>query len=355
MWNLPVDHSNSKRNSVEEYRKLKSGQINKMRANYAHACGLIVDEVSMISNRMLMAINLRMNEVMGSNHEAFGGMPTVVFGDLFQLEPVNGCQPFVPLSSKVAQKMFGGFPCAPNLWEAFQFRQLNTNHRQQGEENQRWRNTLDHARYGMLSTSDIEYLNQRMIDTSGCKLQKDYLDRYVTKFLECEEEGLGPVCLLPANKMVKEFNCAVMKKKGEVPVTIKSINKFSCRNEKLLSAAKKILPDLETDKTGGLEAELNLAINTRVMLRVNDKRTPGLVNGARGTVREIVSENTRTGQVATKIVIKFDDIDEVQTIERIERKFQVLPNCYVYRTMFPLINSYAMTTVSYTHLRAHET
>ena len=344
MWNLPVNHGNSKRNSNEEYRKLRSGQINRMRANYKHACGLIVDEVSMISNRMLMAINLRMNEVVGSkNHEAFGGIPTVVFGDLFQLEPVNGCQPFVPLSSSVTQKMFGGFPCAPNLWEAFQFRQLNTNHRQQGEENEKWRNTLDHARYGILSASDIKYLNQRMIDTSGCKLQKDYLDRYVEKFLECEEEGLGPVCLLPANKMVKEFNRAVMEKKGEIPEKIKSIDIFSGRNDELLSAARKILPDLESDKTGGLEAELDIAINTRVMLRVNDKRTPGLVNGARGTVREIISENTRDGRIPKKIVVKFDGIDEVQTIERIERKFQVLSNCYVYRRMFPLINSYAMT------------
>ena len=345
MWNLPVNHGNSKRSSDhEEYRKLKSNQINIMRANYKHACGLIIDEVSMISNRMLMAINLRMNEVLGSkNDEAFGGMPTVVFGDLFQLEPVNGCQPFVPLSSSVAQKMFGGFPCAPNLWDVFQFRQLNTNHRQQGNENQKWRALLDHARYGMLSASDIEYLNQRMIDTSGCKLQGDYLDRYVSKFLECEKEGLGPVCLLPANKMVKEFNRAVMQKKGEVPETIKSFDTFSCRNEKLLSATKKILPDLESDKTGGLEAELDLAINTRVMLRVNDKRTPGLVNGARGTVHEIIKKTTKTGLVATKIVVKFDSIDKVQTIERIERKFQVLPNCYVYRKMFPLINSYAMT------------
>ena len=345
MWNLPVNHGNSKRNSNhEEYRKLKSNQINIMRANYKHACGLIVDEVSMISNRMLMAINLRMNEVMGSkNHEAFGGMPTVVFGDLFQLEPVNGCQPFVPLSSSAAQKMFGGFPCAPNLWNVFQFRQLNTNHRQQGNENQKWRALLDHARYGMLSASDIEYLNQRMIDTSGCKLQGDYLDRYVTKFIECDKEGLGPVCLLPANKMVNEFNRAVMQKKGEVPETIKSFDTFSCRNEKLLSATKKILPDLESDKTGGLEAELDLAINTRVMLRVNDKRTPGLVNGARGTVHEIRKKTTKTGLVATKILVKFDGIDKVQTIERIERKFQVLPNCYVYRKMFPLINSYAMT------------
>ena len=344
MWSLPVNHGKSKRNSNEEYRKLKSSQLNNMRANYKHACGLIVDEVSMISNRMLMAINLRMDEVFGSkNHEAFGGMPTVMFGDLFQLEPVNGCQPFVPLSSGVAQKMFGGFPCAPNLWDVFKFRQLNTNHRQQGNENQKWRALLDHARYGMLSANDIGYLNERMIDTSGCKLQGDYLDRYVTKFLECEKEGLGPVCLLPANKMVKEFNRAVMQKKGEVPETIKSFDTFSCRNEKLLSATKKILPDLESDKTGGLEAELDLAINTRVMLRVNDKRTPGLINGARGTVNEIIKKTTRTGLVATQIVVKFDGIDKVQTIERIERKFQVLPNCYVYRKMFPLINSYAMT------------
>ena len=344
MWNLPVNHGNSKRISNEEYRKLTSGQINKMRANYKHACGLIVDEVSMISNRMLMAINLRMNEIVGSKgHEAFGGIPTVMFGDLFQLEPVNGCQPFIPLSSSVAQKMFGGFPCAPNLWEVFQFRQLNTNHRQQGEENNKWRNTLDHARYGMLSASDIKYLNQRMIDTSGCKLQKDYLDCYVEKFLECEEEGLGPVCLLPANKMVNEFNRAVMEKKGEIPETVKSIDIFSGRNDAVISAAKKILPDLESDKTGGLEAELDIAINTRVMLRVNDKRTPGLVNGARGTVRDIICENTRAGRVPKKIVVKFDGIDQVQTIERIERKFQVLSNCYVYRRMFPLINSYAMT------------
>ena len=345
MWNLPVNHGNSKKISNDEYRKLTSGQINKMRANYKHACGLIVDEVSMISNRMLMAINLRMNEVVGSikSHEAFGGIPTVMFGDLFQLEPVNGCQPFIPLSSSVTQKMFGGFPCAPNLWEVFQFRQLNTNHRQQGEENNKWRNTLDHARYGMLSASDIKYLNQRMIDTSGCKLQKDYLDCYVEKFLECEEEGLGPVCLLPANKMVNEFNRAVMEKKGEIPETIKSIDIFSGRNDAVISAAKKILPDLESDKTGGLEAELDIAINTRVMLRVNDKRTPGLVNGARGTVRDIICDNTRAGRVPKKIVIKFDGIDQVQTIERIERKFQVLSNCYVYRRMFPLINSYAMT------------
>ena len=341
MWNLPVDHSNSRKNSAKEYRKLKPGQVNIMRANYAHACGMIVDEVSMISNQMLMAINMRMNEVLGSKDPVpFGGMPVIVFGDLFQLEPVSGSQPFVPLSSNVAKKMFGGFPCAPNIWEGFEFRQLNTNHRQKGDDNIKWRTTLDHIRFGTLSSNDVDYLNERIIDTSGCKLKGEYLDRYVTKFLECEAAGLGPVCLLPENKMVEEFNAAVMQKKGEVPFKICATDKLQCPNDKKI-LVEKLLSGLESNETGGLESYLSLAINTRVMLRVNDKRTPGLVNGARGTVHEIVMDSS--GKVATKILIKFDGIEKIQAIERIERKFQVYPKCYVYRKMFPLINSYAMT------------
>ena len=341
MWNLPVDHSNGRKNCAKPYQKLNSGQVNVMRANYAHACGMIVDEVSMISNQMLMAINMRMNEVVGPRDPTpFGGMPIVVFGDLFQLEPVSGSQPFVPLTENTAKKMFGGFPCAPNLWEGFEFRQLNTNHRQKGDENLKWRQTLDHIRFGTLSSCDVDYLNERMIDTSGCKQKTDYLDRYVEKFLECENAGLGPVCLLPENKMVHEFNAAVMKKKGEVPVRINAIDRLQCpkENEALVS---KLVSGLESNETAGLDGFINLAVNTRVMLRVNDKRTPGLVNGARGTVREIVMDNS--GKEAAKIMVQFDGIDEIQAIVRTERKFQVQPKCYVHRKMFPLINSYAMT------------
>ena len=340
MWNLPVDHSNGRRNSAKEYQKLKSGQINVMRANYRHACGMIIDEVSMISNQMLMAIHLRMNEVIGLKDPApFGGMPIVVFGDLFQLEPVSGSQPFVPLTPSITKKMFGGFPCAPNLWGGFDFRQLNTNHRQKGEENVKWRTTLDHVRFGTLTSSDVDYLNKRIIDTSGCKLKAEYLERYVTKFLECETAGLGPVCLMPENKMVDEFNAAVMQKKGQVPTTITAIDKLQCPKDKE-NLVTKLVSCLDSNETGGLEPYINIAVNTRVMLRVNDKRTPGLVNGARGTVREIVMDKEG---IASKIMVQFDGIDAIQSIERTQRKFNVLPRCYVYRSMFPLINSYAMT------------
>ena len=48
------------------------------------------------------------------------------------------------------------------------------------------------------------------------------------------------------------------------------------------------------------------------------ERTPGLVNGARGTVCEIVMDNS--GKVAAKIMVQFDGIDEIQATERTKRK-----------------------------------
>ena len=104
---------------------------------------------------------------------------------------------------------------------------------------------------------------------------------------------------------------------------------------------KKKLYQLDEHETAGLEQRLDIALNTRIMLRVNDQRTAGMVNGARGTVKDIVYD--ATGKTVSKIMVKFDNIEEVQCIERVRRMIMVAPRCFVYRKMFPLINAYAMT------------
>ena len=336
MWNLPVEHAHK-----SEYRSLLPGVKNRMKANYSYACAHLMDEVSMVSNQMLMYLNMRMMEVLESQ-ELFGGLPLMVLGDLFQLEPVNAAPPYARLTPEQINKFYGGLPCAPDLWKTFMYKELTTNHRQDGDENFRWRDVLTRVRFGMLNEKDIKYLNARLIDVSDCKNRssEEFLNIFVTKFLECEDEGLNPVCLLPKRSMCNEYNKAIMAQKGEVPTRIIAKDRLFCSRSKRTTVLQK-LQKMDERETAGLEKSLDIAVNTRVMLRINDKSTPGLVNGARGTVREIVPDST--GKAVTKILVKFDDIEDVQTIERRERRIRVMPRCYVYRSMFPLMISYAMT------------
>ena len=132
MWNLPVEHAHN-----SEYSPLSERIKNRIQANYINACAHIFDEVSMVSNQILMYLNMRMREVRGST-DLFGELPIMVLGDLFQLEPVNASPPYVRLSPAQVNRFLGGVPCPPDLWKAFKYEELTTNHRQQGHENTRW-------------------------------------------------------------------------------------------------------------------------------------------------------------------------------------------------------------------------
>ena len=339
IWSLPVEH-----NKKAEYKPLLDAKLNNFRANYLHVCGHIIDEVSMMSSPTFQTVNLRMIQV--TNKQClFGNLPVMLLGDLLQLEPVNEKSPFEALTdremSTFTGKAGGGLPCSIDLWKVFQYAELTTNHRQAGQANSQWKETLAHARVGVLSLEDINYLNERLIDTTGCHTKDEYLKVFVSKFVECEEQGLNPVCLLPKRSMCAEFNKAVMEKKGEKPIQIEAIDTYFCTSNNRQRVEKKMC-EMDETETAGFEKEIGIAVNTSVMLRINDKTTPGLVNGARGRVQQIITEPKVKG-IVSKIVVKFDDIEEPQTIERKERKIQVFPKCYVYRKMFPLTVSYAMT------------
>ena len=121
MWNLPVEH-----NGTSEYKTLSAGVRNRIRGNYYYACGHIMDEISMISNKMLMYISVRMQEVFGVKTQTFGGLPVIVFGDMFQLEPPKAKPAYVKLTPDEASQFGRGFSCAPDLWKSFKYEKLTT-------------------------------------------------------------------------------------------------------------------------------------------------------------------------------------------------------------------------------------
>lgn len=99
---------------------------------------------------------------------------------------------------------------------------------------------------------------------------------------------------------------------------------------------------LKTNQTAGLETNLFLGLESRVMLRRNINIEKRLVNGALGTIVKIINNPAQIDYVF-KLEIEFDLIDEIVTIERIEADYQFRKNHYVTRSQFPISLAWAIT------------
>ena len=70
-----------------EYCALDSDRLNTIRAKLNKLRVIFIDEISMVGSGMFNFLNLRLQQIMGTN-EPFGGISLVTVGDLFQLKPV---------------------------------------------------------------------------------------------------------------------------------------------------------------------------------------------------------------------------------------------------------------------------
>ena len=123
---------------------------------------LVIDEISMVSNIMLMYINLRLQEVFGAT-SFFGGRCVIVLGDLLQLPPVKGQPVFEEVAAKDVQALTGGLGMSLNLWRYFQFDELRINQRQAGNENSTWSGILSKIRIGTQTPANIETIKSRLM------------------------------------------------------------------------------------------------------------------------------------------------------------------------------------------------
>ena len=69
-----------------EYCALDSDRLNTIRARLNKLRVIFIDEISMVASGMFNFLNLRLQQIMGTN-EPFGGISLITVGDLFQLKP----------------------------------------------------------------------------------------------------------------------------------------------------------------------------------------------------------------------------------------------------------------------------
>ncbi|EFN71898.1 ATP-dependent DNA helicase PIF1, partial [Camponotus floridanus] len=330
---LPVQHG-----QTPKYKQLSDHVLKVLRADLKDVILLVIDEVSMISNLMLMYIHLRLSEIFDTNDcddGWFGRKHILLFGDLLQLPPVLENPIFMHLSDEKIAKYLGSLN-AVNLWTTlFDYDELTINMRQQGDGS--YRELLSRIRFGLVTKSDCKILENKKVSFKGNSFESKLNE--LCDFINTLP--LDTVCLLPTCHMCDVLNNAMLSRIASEEILLVAEDTIEC----IPYVKKKVLKvlsnnDDDNSRTAGLSKQITVKIGAKVMIRRNIDASLGLVNG---TITEVISivQDPCTNDVE-KIKLLLPSGAEY-LIERVNVKFEVMDRAYVTRKQFPLSLSYGIT------------
>lgn len=73
-----------------EYQEPTGATLKRLRDRFRYARTVVIDEVSMVSAKMLNYIHRRLCGISENTTNYFGGFNIIVLGDFFQLKPCRG-------------------------------------------------------------------------------------------------------------------------------------------------------------------------------------------------------------------------------------------------------------------------
>ncbi|XP_050957725.1 LOW QUALITY PROTEIN: uncharacterized protein LOC127158760, partial [Labeo rohita] len=251
------------------YTPLGEDKLNCLRAKYSDLQILIIDEISMVDHNLLAYIHGRLRQIKQTgDFSPFGNVSIIAVGDFFQLPPVKGKPLYVD-------------NIGINLWSnLFSVVELKTIVRQKD-------NTF------------AELLNRIRIRTKVTPMLNSDID--ILK--KCETGEISSALhIFPTNRQVSEHNVKQLIKicpeYFEIDAQDFIINTKTGKHE-LKSGHHSKMYNTCLDET------LLIGKGARVMLCKNVDVMDGLVNGACGTVTNIVYSNN--DKFPETVYVKFDD------------------------------------------------
>ena len=115
---------------------------------------IIIDEISMVSNRMLKYIHERLKQIFGTPDSLmFAGGSLIAVGDFYQLSPIKAKPVFAPFKNYCCNI------CHP--WREFRMIELDQTMRQQGDNS--FTKVLNRIRVGSLDDEEFKILSARVV------------------------------------------------------------------------------------------------------------------------------------------------------------------------------------------------
>ena len=265
------------RSKYSGFQPLSHDRLNTLRTKLSRLMFVIIDEVSMVGSNMLLEIHKRLQQIKGvSDDKVFGGVSILAVGDLYQLPPVAQAPLFSTVSDCYAQLYGSG-----SLWVHFLMLELTEVMRQRGD--RAFSELLCRVRTNSCTTDDIRTLQ-------SCEIPADTAD-YPTQVLQ----------VYRLNADVDTRNTLMLNSLApqSAQYTIKAIDSVAGETSHISLSS---LSDKRSE-TGGLHGTLKLSIGAHVMLTANVDVADGLVNGARGEVVHVVTNNNNV----TSVLVKFDN------------------------------------------------
>ncbi|XP_078328201.1 uncharacterized protein LOC144623627 [Crassostrea virginica] len=244
-----------------EYQPLGDEKLNSLRTKLGQLKLLIIDEISMVDKKMLTYIHGRLRQIKQTgDFTPFGHVSVLAFGDFYQLPPVKGKPLFIN-------------DCHFDLWnDSFKLVTLYEIMRQKEDK------------------QFAELLNRIRIKDK--KEPLNILDRKLLNSRETDKmvDGLH---IFSTNAQVNDFNAKALSNLCSIqetqPIVVKAED-FIKDND--IKKKNKEIKLASAQKQFRLPSELQLCIGARVMLIYNIDIEDGLVNGAFGTVTNIVRQGS---------------------------------------------------------------